>query len=281
MRFAFNDNRKKYAAVFLGILFSAGIFVLTASAQDPVIQFNPHGARYDGSVDSVEIESSAITAQRVRISGWAFSQLDSDGKATVRIAEDVAGLLVVEQIETTITRNDVKAAFPNSSLTSGFHWRAPARFYDGAEHSLYFFAGDDELNSWQYIGEAIIPVVDSGVVGSIDGVIDNHVIGWAMDLDDLFLDTSQIPVAVYVDGDFVAAGVANLARSDVESHYENDVSQVGPRHGYNVELSPEHLRLYRDDQLHGIEVFALEVTEGDVTSLGTIWKKISHAGIVY
>ena len=265
----------------LGILLSAGIFVLTASAQDPLIQFDSYGARYVGAVDSVDIESSNITAQRVRVSGWAFGQLDDDGKAMVRVTEDSEGLKVVEQFETKIDRNDVKDAYYNASLDSGFHWRAPARFYDGVEHALYFFAGDDELNSWQYFGETVLPAVDSGVVGSLDGVVDNKVVGWAMDLDDLFLETSQIPVAVYVDGDFVASGVANLVRTDVESYYESRIANVGPRHGYNVKLSSEHLRLYRDDQLHGFEIFALEVTEGKMVSLGTIWRNISLEGEVY
>lgn len=266
--------------IAFGALVSVGLGFMMVSASSLSIEYNQETAEHMGSVDAAVVDTNQIIAQRIRVSGWAFDKNNKQNVTTVRATNDLAGLDVIEEFVPDIGRLDVLQTFPNASEKPGFHWFVPSRYYDGLDHTVYFFAGDAQQNAWDYIGAIVLPVVDSGVVGSLDSIGANNIAGWAIDLDDLWLDSSNIPVAVYVDGDFVAADVADLVRVDVENAYKGRIANVGSRHGYNVPISADQLRSYRDGNVHRVEVFALEVSEGVMTSIGVKWPTITEAGMM-
>ncbi|HBU27879.1 TPA: hypothetical protein DEB00_02060 [Candidatus Uhrbacteria bacterium] len=284
MKSFFQRSYAKYAMILLGAFVSIGLGFIMVSAAGASIGYNQQTAESIGSVDTAVIASNTITAQRVRVSGWTFNKNNKQKTTTVRITNDFAGMDVVDTLVPDISRLDVLQAYPNASEKSGFHWYAPSRYYDGLDHTLYFFAGDADADSWDFIGSIMLPKVDSGVVGSLD-LIDhangnNLIVGWAMDLDDLWVEHSQVPVAVYVDGDFVSSGVASISRPDVEAAYKSKVANVGSNHGYRVVVTQDQLVDYRDGETHRLEVFALEVSEGTIQSVGVLWPTITEAGMM-
>lgn len=273
----------KYVAIVLGALVSTFFGYLVVSAQTAIVRYDQLTAESIGSVDVAVIEANSMTAQRIRVAGWALNRANKQAVTTVRVTNDFAGQDVVDMFVPGIARSDVSSVFPNTSEKPGFHWRAPSRYYDGADHTLYFFAGDASKDTWDYIGGVVLPRVDSGVVGSLDLINfvagKNVIVGWAMDLDDLWLETSQVPVAVYLDGDFVAAGVADSSRPDVEQAYMSKITGVGAAHGYAVSVAANQIPgTMKDDKSHRLEVFALEVSEGTMQSIGVKWPVIKADG---
>lgn len=281
MKALLTHSYTKYVAIILGAVLSVGIVTMAVGAQTTGAQYVQEGSAI-GFVDHTQtLGPVGEFPPRFLVRGWAFDSGHQDaGSAQVRVLDGNGE--VVETVVTTLPRQDVVNAY-NGPLNTGFAWFAPQRYNNGNTHTFTFwFNTADNNNTWQYIGEAVMPPQDAGMAGSLDGVVNNAVIGWAVDLDDRQLHTSQIPVAVYVDGDFIASDVARLQRPDVEEALKDTYHQIGQFHGYNVAISSSGLPAeLKDDRLHRVEVFALEVTEGVMTSVGVDWYYISQDGLLY
>ncbi len=281
MKALLTHSYTKYVAIVLGALLSIGIVTAVVYAETTGAQYVQDGPAR-GYVDVTNsVGPSAEWPAFFAVRGWAFDAAVSNEGIEVRVLDESGE--VVETVPTVIPRSDVQGMYPEAPLTSGFAFDSPPRYNDGNSHTFSFWTQSSAgPNVWQFIGDATMTPSDAGVAGSLDGIVNNAVIGWAVDLDDRFLHLSQIPVAVYIDGDFIASDVARLQRPDVEDALIATYPQIGEFHGYNVAIPQSYIPTsLKDDRIHRVEVFALEVSEGTMASVGVDWYYISPDGLLY
>lgn len=262
-------------------LVALGAFIIHSTISASAAEY-VHESDVMGYVDVVQFHAASTIPPGLRVKGWAFERGSGSYGTEIQVKDENG--TVIDSVRTGDERQDVYEVYGSvgASPYTGFIWYSPPRYNDGADHTFSFWAKSFKLeDTYQYIGEAYMSPFDAGVAGSLDGIIDNSVIGWAVDLDDNLLYMSHIPVAVYIDGDFIAANTAHLERPDVENALIDGFPQVGSFHGYNIPISKSHIpEDLRDGQRHRIEVFALEVTEGVMTSVGVDWNFITPAGLI-
>ena len=215
-----------------------------------------------GYIDEIRTVGETTTpVQKLLIGGWAFDAAHPDLQSRIRITTDLEGTQIVDEIETWRIRHDVEQAMDGAGPRTGFHWIAPPQFYDGGFHKLYVWA--QGLTDWKLIGDAVVSDVDGGVAGNVDAVTGNHFVGWAADLDGVSVSEQQVPVLVYIDGDFARAYIADMPRPDLAGAYPE--WWMGIDHGFSFQLDVP--RRFHDESVHLFEVFAVEHSEGVISRL--------------
>lgn len=234
--------------------------------------------RFIGWLDQwYEREAYGTANHRKVITGWAHNQNQPRENAVITVAVNELGWEVVDQFETHLNRTDVRDMH-GGNLDKGFGWVIPPRFYDGKDYTFTFYASETK-ESWprQQIGVIKIPGYDGGLQGSVDAIQGNRIAGWAFDKDGDDVQNQHIPVLVTIDGEFVAAEIADRRRSDVRTFFRNqNVENVGRNHGYEFTLNiPDR---FRDNKGHRIHIYGLEVTEGTMTQIGVFDRVIDRDG---
>lgn len=168
-----------------------------------------------GAIDWVMARPGEIS-----IGGWVTVPYMSDARATISVDGSV-----VAELDRTVVRPDVQAAFPIADLGSGFVGTVSV---GGGAHRVCLTAGGAALDR---VACRTVTVPTGSPVGSLDVVSTGPgsvtVAGWAFDPD----TAAAIPVHVYVAA-IGTALTADLPRADVGAVYP----LYGPNHGFRATL---------------------------------------------
>lgn len=149
------------------------------------------------------------------IVGWAFSKKATPNPLTITLFDGKEK--VVEFVADQFRQDLLNAGYGNGC--HGFSVALPPEVFDGKDHSFRMFSVPD--NSF-IPGEGLSIALTKDlsfvrtvpVEGCVDGVQGVHVIGWAYDPD---APNKPVPVDVCCNGKVIAAGSADLFRSDLKS----------------------------------------------------------------
>jgi len=268
-------NKTKLKAGLLAITLLAGLGTLTTiTLAQENIQSTTSVAI--GFIDGITVP--ALPSDSTTIIGWAADGYIPTAEMEVFISTDREGLNIVGNTIANIARPDVEEVF--IAPLAGWAWEVPRNFYDGNTHQFHAWARSTDssiIRSLTYIGAVTQEPIDNGFTGAIDTLEDNIISGWAIDLDGQDIQNQQIPIFIYIDGQFIGSTKTGLERTDVGAAFLK--YNAGNNQGWNIMLDiPNRLR---DNKEHRIEVFALEYTQGEITKIGEpIFKYINTDGLI-
>lgn len=199
-----------------------------------------------GFIDTTEvriIDSSFATtwADYAVVSGWTAST-NYPGEVMqvlVTTGPDYNPSNIVGKVTPHMIRDDVNNAYDlGSDVRSGFDWTVPSKFHDGAEHTFYFWSGfqlaeTPPASALTNIGSSYMRPMDGGIHGSLDVIDGMRIAGWAVDYDTSPSENPSMAIVAFVNGMHAGAGVANLARPDVQ----NAIGGWTDRVGYNFHIT--------------------------------------------
>ncbi len=226
--------------------------------------FTASAAEIGGYIDGIDTSNSLVSNS---VFGWAYDPRNPD--AAVYVEVDVDGVLAGTVVPS-LYRADVAAAFGISSY-HGFRFPLPNAYFDGIKHTVTAYSVNSSTGGKTALGGSPFSFTrfDPGVTGYIDRVTletpqlpTTYVHGWAFDNAD---HGRSVPIVAFVGdytGTMIGAGLANVARTDVNTAYG-----VGDYHGFTV---PIDVSAYSSGTVLSISVYAIDRSLGELKFIGTI-----------
>jgi len=248
--------KKPHLGAILGSVISVIAMVLGAVLSVVPASATPSQAAADpqGVIDFI---GTTGTAGQLRIAGWTFDANAPTAQTDIHVYVDGAG----SQHATGDSRPDVKAAFPQAGLYTGFDMTL---IVSGGSHHVTVYAINQGLGNNTVLWNGDIKVVDPNPIGYLDTVTPAgsgqvRVTGWTFDQSS---PMAAIPVHVYVVQNGARAGFARSTGS-----YRPDVQAMLPQTTANQGFD---LTLPASSGEAQVCAFGINIGLGDNTLLGCL-----------
>jgi ribosomal protein S9 len=197
-----------------------------------------------------DIETAVGTVGGIYIRGWV---VDPDVLSPVTFHAYVDGNFAAERTANA-TRADVGEMFPGQGNSHGFDTTIPV---SSGSHTICLWAVNRGGGEVAQIGTCRTVVADASPFGAVEGVASApggiSLTGWLIDPD----STAATGFHAYVDGAYVAAYTANVARADIAAKFPG----TGTSRGFAVTVPTAPGK-------HEVCLWALNVGPGSITRIG-------------
>jgi hypothetical protein len=198
------------------------------------------------------LEAVTISGRTLSGIGWTF---DPDALLTpldvhVYVNGQWGGAVVANE-----SRSDVRSAFPQAGLATGFRWTFTATAPVVHEVCAFAINKNDGTVNTKLGCHAVKPAVGPwNPVGTLDSVAFSGrtvtMSGWA--LDPLDLPTTPVGLHVYVDGRWGGAYTAGTTRADVGRAFPGTGTQHGFKVSYDVAPGAHQVCIYVINSGYGV-----------------------------